>query len=169
MFLLCLQDPSIWNTLCSKCVLGVLLVRVADLALCATDNDLIRMWPAGHNQSIVRYYVHSIYSLTLRPNSTSAYKQVSPTSPIVSRFQRQFLDFSPLLRHLTEWFYLSGIRPSKRGREGGPPALTYIQEPQSRVSEKAQRINLQLLQLNRHMLLYLFNHTCLWTVKKKII
>lgn len=80
-------------------------------------------------------------------------------------FQGQhFSGFSRLLRHLAVGFYLSYVRPGGRGREVRPPALTYIPELQERVSEKALRINLQLLRLSRHTLLYLFNHTCLWTI-----
>lgn len=52
------------------------------------------------------------------------------------------------------------------GLKARPPALTYIPEPYERVSEKAQRINLQLLQLSRHTLLYLSSHACLWAIKK---
>lgn len=82
----------------------------------------------------------------------------------IQRFRDNFLGFSRLLRHLTAWFYLSDVRPGKRGWEVRPPALTYVPEPQERVSEKALRINLQLLRLSRHTVLYLFNHTCLWTI-----
>lgn len=85
--------------------------------------------------------------------------QANPT------FQGQhFIGFSQLLRHRTVWFYLSDVRLCKRGWEVRPPALTYVPEPQKRVSEKALRINLQLLWLSRRTLLYLFNHTCLWTI-----
>lgn len=69
-----------------------------------------------------------------------------------------------LLRHRTVWFYLSDVRLCDWGWEVRPPALTYVPEPQKRVSEKALRINLQLLWLSRHTRLYLFNHTCLWTI-----
>lgn len=34
-------------------------------------------------------------------------------------------------------------------------------------AEKAQRINLRFLQLSPHTLLYLFNHTCRWTINNK--
>lgn len=74
------------------------------------------------------------------------------------------MGFSRLLRHLTVRFYLSAVRPGERGWGVRPPALTYVLEPQERVSEKALRINLQLLLLSRRTLLYLFNHTCLWTI-----
>lgn len=52
----------------------------------------------------------------------------------------------------------------EKGWDTRPPALTYVQEPQEWVPEKALRINLQLLQLSRHTLLYPFNHTCLRTI-----
>lgn len=93
-------------------------------------------------------------------------KSSRPVRRLTNRtFQGQhFSGFSRLLRHLTVGFYLSCVRPGGRGREVRPPALTYVSELQERESEKALRINLQLLQLSRHTLLYLFNHTCLWTI-----
>lgn len=82
------------------------------------------------------------------------------------QFFRHFLDFGLLLRHLTVWFYLSDVKTGEQSWEARPPVLSYPPEPQERVYEKAQRINLQLLQLIRHTLLYLFNHTSLWTIEK---
>lgn len=52
-----------------------------------------------------------------------------------------------------------------RERPRSETTCTHLRsELQERESEKALRINLQLLQLSRHTLLYLFNHTCLWTI-----
>lgn len=85
----------------------------------------------------------------------------NPTSPAAWRVQRQhFLDFGRLLRHLTVCFYLSDVKPGQRAWEVRPP----VPEPQERVSEKAPRINLRLLQLSRHTPLYLFNPTNPWTI-----
>lgn len=97
----------------------------------------------------------------------SIYLPANPTSPSIQTHQKHFSDFTPLLRHLTVGFYLSDARPGERFWEARPPALTYVPELQEWGSEKAQRINLRLLQLSRHTLLYLFNHTCLWTIYKK--
>ncbi len=74
------------------------------------------------------------------------------------------LGLQSALETLTVWFYLSDVRLGERGWEVRPPALTYVPEPQEWVSAKALWINLQLLQLGRHRLSYLFNHTCLWTI-----
>lgn len=107
--------------------------------------------------------MHWIYYVTPREQSQ---KYSHPIHLLANpTFQRQhFMGFSRLLRHLTVRFYLSAVRPGERGWGVRPPALTYVLEPQERVSEKALRINLQLLLLSRRTLLYLFNHTCLWTI-----
>lgn len=99
------------------------------------------------------------------PNTQASQTFTNPSSPTVWAPQRRyFLEFRRLWRHLTVWFYLSDVKSGQRGWEVRPPALTYVPEPQERVSEKALRINLLLLQPSRHMLLYLFNHTCPWTI-----
>lgn len=132
-------------------------------------NDFIRRWPVGHSWNTVRYSCTAdlLSHSNNHPNEgLNKDKVIAASHTFIGKFAVSYCtNISATLLGLRStvethpvWFYLSDLRPGARGWEVRPPAFTYVPEPRERASEKARRINLQLLQLSRHTLLYLFNH-----------
>lgn len=139
-------------------------------------NDFIRRWPVGHSWNTVRYSctADSLSHSKNHPNEgLNKDKVIAASHTFIGKSTVSYCtNISATLLGLrstveTHHSMILFVR-SKAWREGlrRPPAFTYVPEPRERASEKARRINLQLLQLSRHTLLYLFNHTSLLEYKK---